>query len=147
MSDERQQRWSAETDRALREAGWTPSRSVSTAEWETGLRERGGFEAHEAARRFLTEFGGLAFPNRGAGRTMLRMEFRLDPLLAEWDDEIFDVLSEEAGAHLYPLGAADRGNTYLGMTPGGAVWGGRDSATLLAETGDEALEKLIEGIA
>ncbi|MGW0910887.1 SUKH-3 domain-containing protein [Streptomyces sp. NPDC002784] len=31
---------------------------MCTVEWDT-LREHGGFEIHEAARRFLTEFGGL----------------------------------------------------------------------------------------
>ncbi|MFH8613253.1 SUKH-3 domain-containing protein [Streptomyces sp. NPDC018029] len=138
--------WSAETDRVLRAAGWYPGRTVPTAEWERVLHEHGGFEIHEAARLFLAEFGGLACEERGPGRTMARMGFRLDPLAAEWDDEIFDVLSEEAGAYLYPVGEADRRNSYLGIAPDGKVYIGMDSVTLLADTGDEALEKLIEGI-
>ncbi len=139
-------RWSAETDQTLRDAGWHPGRAVSTQEWESTLHEHGGFEIHEAARRFLTEFGGLAVPSRGPGKTMAKVEFRLDPLTAEWDDEIYDALSEEAGAYLYPIGAADRGNSYLGIAPNGAVYTGMDSVYPLAETGDEALEKLVEGI-
>ncbi|MEV7978367.1 SUKH-3 domain-containing protein [Streptomyces sp. NPDC086519] len=146
MSAETTPRWSAETERVLREAGWYPGRSVPTLEWETALREHGGFEIHEAARRFLAEFGGLEGSERGPGRTMARMGFSLDPAVAEWDDEIFDVLSDEAGATLYPIGEADRRNIYLGMAPNGAVYVGMDSATLLADTGDRALEKLIEGI-
>ncbi|MBD0844813.1 SUKH-3 domain-containing protein [Streptomyces sp. TRM68416] len=146
MSEEREQRWSAETDRVLRTAGWHPGRTVSTVDWENTLREHGGFEIHEAARRFLAEFGGLASAERGPGKTMARMGFTLDPAVAEWDDEIFDVLSEEAGTELYPIGEADRRNLYLGIAPNGAVYVGMDSVTLLAETADEALEKLVEGI-
>jgi hypothetical protein len=29
-----QRRWSAETDKVLREAGWPPGRQVATEEWE-----------------------------------------------------------------------------------------------------------------
>ncbi|MFF8940874.1 SUKH-3 domain-containing protein [Streptomyces sp. NPDC014864] len=146
MSGETAQRWSAETDRVLREAGWFPGRAVATQRWETVLQEHGGFEVHEAARRFLVEFGGLESNERGPGKTMARMGFRLDPTVAEWDDEIFDVLSEEAGADLYPIGEADRRNSYLGIAPNGAVYISMDSVTLLAATADEALEKLAEGI-
>lgn len=130
----------------LREAGWLPGRSVSTTEWESTLRERGGFEIHHAARRFLAEFGGLLIDVHGPGKTMGKAPVRLDPLAAEWEDEIFDVLSEEAGASLYPVGETDRRNNYLGIAPSGAVYIGMDSVRLLADTGDEALEKLIEGI-
>ncbi len=119
---------------------------MPTAEWERALHEHGGFEIHEAARLFLAEFGGPASEERGPGRTMARTGFRLDPLAAERDDEIFDVLSEQAGAHLYPVGEADRRNTYPGIAPDGRFYVGMDSVTLLAATGDEALEKLIEGI-
>ncbi|MFE2827831.1 SUKH-3 domain-containing protein [Streptomyces sp. NPDC059271] len=146
MSQEEHPRWSAETDRVLRGAGWHPGRSVPTDEWESKLGERGGFEMHEAARRFLAEFGGLVSDERGPGKTMARMGFRLDPTVAEWDDEIFDVLSEEVGADLYPVGDSDRHNSYLGIAPDGAVYIGMDSATLLAETAGRALEKLVEGI-
>jgi hypothetical protein len=144
MSDETGRRWSAETDRVLRAAGWYPGRSVPTTEWERILHKHDGFEIHEAARRFLTEFGGLASLDRGPGKTMARLGFRLDPLAAQRDHEIFEVLSEEA--YLYPIGEADRRNSYLGIAPNGAVYIGMDSVTLLADTGDEALEKLIEGI-
>lgn len=140
-------RWSAETDRVLRLAGWRPGRSVSTTEWETGMREQEWPPMHDAARRFLTEFGGLVNDRRGPGRTMARTGFRLDPLDARWDEEIFDVLSEEAGTALYPLGSVDRGNQYLGMAADGTVYVGMDTVRLLARTADEALEKLAEGIA
>ncbi|MEV5955890.1 SUKH-3 domain-containing protein [Streptomyces sp. NPDC051987] len=139
-------RWSAETERGLRAAGWFPGRSLPTREWETTLLEHGGFGIHDAARRFLAEFGGLESRERGPGKTMVRMGFSLDPTAAEWDDEIFDVLSEEADTELYPIGSADRRNSYLGIAPDGAVYIGMDSVTLLAETSDRALGKLVEGI-
>ncbi len=139
-------RWSAETDRVLRLAGWHPGRSVSTEEWERVLYEEDeGFEMHDAARRFLTEFGGLEFQVKGPGRTMGRSPFRLDPLVAKWDFEIIDVQSEEVGTYLYPIGDAARGNFYLTMAENGAVYHGMDYVSLLADTGDKALEKLIEG--
>ncbi|GLW51943.1 hypothetical protein Stsp02_76030 [Streptomyces sp. NBRC 14336] len=146
MAHRHERRWSAETERVLRAAGWHPGRTVLTATWEATLRERGGFRISEAARRFLAEFGGLASTERGPGKTMARMGFTLDPTVAEWDDEIFDALSEAAGVELYPIGEADRRNLYLGMDPNGAVHVGMDSAVRLADTGDAALEKLVEGV-
>ncbi|MET9902802.1 SUKH-3 domain-containing protein [Streptomyces sp. NPDC006446] len=146
MSEENGPRWSPETDRVLRGAGWYPGRSVPTDDWESALHERGGFEMHGSARRFLAEFGGLESTERGPGRTMARMGFRLDPTVAEWDDEVFDVLSEGAGVDLYPIGESDRRNSYLGIASSGAVYIGMDCVTLLAETADRALEKLVEGI-
>ncbi|WP_419995879.1 SUKH-3 domain-containing protein [Streptomyces boninensis] len=140
------QRWSADTDQVLREAGWHPGRYVPTAEWERALQEHDEFEIHPAAQRFLAEFGGLYIPDRGAGITMGRAEIDLNPALARWDREIYDALRELAGVELYPLGMTDRRNWYLGMTPTGAVYIGRDDVLLLAEDGDRALEKIIQGI-
>ncbi|MEV8319062.1 SUKH-3 domain-containing protein [Streptomyces sp. NPDC059900] len=140
-------RWSAETDRVLRLAGWYPGRSVSTVEWEHTLHEADeDFEIHDAARNFLREFGGLEIDQKGPGRTAPRSPLRFDPLVAKWDCEIFDELGEQAGVHLYPVGDTGRGVAYLGMAPDGAVHVGMDSVQFLAENGDRALEKLIEGI-
>lgn len=141
-------RWSAQTDRVLREAGWYPGREVATDDWERALHEADeGFVVHEAARRFLGEFGGLDVQVDGPGRTMSRSPFRLDPLVARWDFEIIDVQSEEMGARLCPVGDTDRGNAYLTMAPDGAVYLGMDYPRKLAASGDQALTKLVEGIA
>jgi hypothetical protein len=146
MGNSLERRWSEETDSVLRAAGWHPGRAIPIGTWEHALRESGDFQIHDAAGKFLTEFGGLEVPARGAGITMARMAFHLDPLAAQWDDEIFDVLSEEAGAYLYPIGEADRRNSYLGMTSTGAVYWGMDSGQWLAHTPEKALENLVEGI-
>lgn len=132
-----------DTDRrVLRAAGWYPGRSVPTATWESVLRLHGEFEIHEAARRFLAEFGGVGIPFREPWDSMPWGEFRLDPLLALWDEEIFDDLSEQAGTYLYPIGMVDRRNQYLGIAEDGAVYVGMDSIALLAPTPDEAMQRL-----
>jgi hypothetical protein len=144
--DDAGRRWPEETDRVLRAAGWRPGRSVPTATWESVLHLHGEFEMHEAARRFLAEFGGVGIPFREPWDSMPWGEFRLDPLLALWDDEIFDDLSEQAGTYLYPVGMVDRRNQYLGIAEDGAVYVGMDSVALLAPTPDEAVQRLTRRI-
>lgn len=135
-------RWSEQTDRVLRAGGWVPGRSMPTRTWESILLQVGEFEIHEAARRFLSEFGGVGVPYREPWDSMPWMEFSLDPLLALWDAEIIDDLAEQAGADLYPIGMRDRGNQHLAMAADGSVYAGMDSVWLLASTGDEALQRL-----
>ncbi|MEU2778985.1 SUKH-3 domain-containing protein, partial [Streptomyces sp. NPDC007162] len=110
-ADER--RWPALTDRVLRAGGWFPERSVPVTTWESILLETGEYEMHDAARRFLTEFGQVGIPCRNPLDTMPWMDFRLDPLLAMWDAEVLDDLGEQAGTVLYPLGMIDRRNRWL----------------------------------
>ncbi|MFE7069989.1 SUKH-3 domain-containing protein [Streptomyces sp. NPDC057620] len=136
-------RWSAETDRVLRAGGWRPGRAIPTDTWESALTQSGEYEIHEAARRFLAEFGAVGVPYRDSLDAMSWMEFRLDPLLAFWDAEIIEDLAEQAGVDsLYPVGMRDRGNQYLAMAADGAVYAGMDSVWLLAPTPDEAVQRL-----
>ena len=139
-------RWAEETDRVLRAGGWFPGRSVPTETWESVLLQSGEFEIHDAARRFLAEFGAVGVPYRDPWDTMPWMEFSLDPLLAFWDGEIIDDLAEQAGVDLYPIGMRDRGNQCLAMAEDGAVYAGMDSVWLLAPTPDEALQRLASRI-
>ncbi|MDX3751161.1 SUKH-3 domain-containing protein [Streptomyces sp. AK08-02] len=141
-----ERRWPAETDRVLRAAGWYPGRSVPTATWESILHQQGEFEMHEAAQRFLAEFGCVGVPHREPRDSMPWGEFRLDPLLAMWDDEILDDLSEQAGTYLYPVGMIDRTNQYVGVAEDGAVYVGMDSVRLLAATPDEAMAEMTRKI-
>jgi hypothetical protein len=139
-------RWSEETDRVLRAGGWFPGRSVPTETWESILLQTGEFEIHDAARRFLSEFGAVGVSYREPWDSMPWMEFSLDPLLAFWDAEIIDDLAEQAGVDLYPIGMRDRGNQHLAMAEDGSVYAGMDSVWLLAPTPDEALQKLTSRI-
>ncbi|MFD6691145.1 SUKH-3 domain-containing protein [Streptomyces bacillaris] len=139
------ERWSTKTERALREAGWAPQRRVPTAGWEQTLKESDGFEAHEKARTFLAEFGGLSFGLSGSGISMVLGPFSINPLAAQWEGEIYEDMSEEAGVNLFPIGEMDRGNLFLGMAEDGSVFRGRDSVEFFADSGEQALDKLIVG--
>jgi hypothetical protein len=130
----------------LRAGGWFPGRSVPTQTWESILLQTGEFEIHDAARRFLAEFGAVGVSYREPWDSMPWMEFSLDPLLAMWDGEIIDDLAEQAGVDLYPIGMRDRGNQHLAMAEDGSVYAGMDSVWLLAPTPDEALQKLTSRI-
>ena len=135
-----------ETDRVLRAGGWSPGRAIPTETWESILLQTGEFEMHDAARRFLAEFGAVGVPYRAPWDSMPWMQFSLDPLLAIWDGEIIDDLAEQAGVELYPIGMRDRGNQHLAMAEDGAVYAGMDSVWLLAATPDEALQRLTSRI-
>ncbi|MEU8744521.1 SUKH-3 domain-containing protein [Streptomyces parvulus] len=140
-------RWSPETERVLRLAGWRPGRAVSADAWELAMREADdGYVMHEAARQFLSEFGGLEVHERGPGVNAARIPFRLDPSLAKWDFEIIESLSEDAEAQLYPVGDLSQGNYYLTVADDGKVYLGMDEVELLADTVDAALDKLVRGI-
>ncbi|MET7319988.1 SUKH-3 domain-containing protein [Streptomyces sp. NPDC005549] len=132
----------SDTDRVLRAGGWSPGWSVPTGTWEAVLMQTGEFEMHEAARRFLAEFGALGVPHSGPNGSAPWIEFSLDPLLAIWDAEIIEALADQAGVDLYPLGMRDRGNQYLTMADDGAVYAGMDDVWLLAPAPDEALTRL-----
>lgn len=143
---ETEYRWSELTERVLREAGWYPGRQVPTGEWETRLNTSDGFVMHEAARTFLAEFGGIAVPHGGPGKDIARVAFRLDPMVAEHDYEIFEPFNLLTAEVIYPIGEADNGNEYLGIASDGAVYGGMDALRLIGEHPRKALNNLVEGI-
>ncbi|MFF7791939.1 SUKH-3 domain-containing protein [Streptomyces sp. NPDC007991] len=144
VSDGHTRRWSPQTEEVLSRAGWRPGRSVPTGTWESILRERGSFVAHEAARRFLSEFGALVTYGWPADTITTSSAIRFDPLKAGWQDERFAGASREAGASLYPVGTADEGAGFLGITEAGALHLVRDRVELLAGTTDRALDRLVE---
>ncbi|GAA3856532.1 SUKH-3 domain-containing protein [Streptomyces sedi] len=138
-------RWSPKTDRVLREAGWTPQRRVATEQWERTLRESDGFSAHEKVRAFLAEFGGLTFALTGAGAKVALLPFSINPLEGQWESDIFEEMSEYAGTAVYPIGEMAKGHLFLGMAEDGSIFRGRDAVDFFAESGDQALDKLIVG--
>ncbi|MFI6852254.1 SUKH-3 domain-containing protein [Streptomyces sp. NPDC050416] len=98
--------WSPRTEEVLRRAGWRPGRSVPTDTWESILRERGSFVDHDAARRFLSEFGGLMTYGWPADPITTSSAVRFDPSVAGWHGERFGRASREAGAPLYAVWTA-----------------------------------------
>ncbi|MFJ8790983.1 SUKH-3 domain-containing protein [Streptomyces sp. NPDC102462] len=94
--------------------------------------------AHEAARRFLVEFGYVGVPYPATGRTPSGPELPA----AMWDAGIIDDLAEQAGADLYPVGTMDRRNQYLAVAEDGSLHAGMDSVRLPDHTTEEALVKI-----
>ncbi|HEY5397174.1 MAG TPA: SUKH-3 domain-containing protein [Trebonia sp.] len=135
---------SDESQSVLREAGWTPGRRVDTSRW-IDVIEAAGIAAHDAARRFLAEFGGLSIDISGSGVTRAREPFELDPLLCVGEEGRFTEWGEEIGRSIFPIGVHDRGRFFLGIDG--------ESGILLVETWvasfgrmPTALENLISGV-
>jgi hypothetical protein len=137
--------FSTETEHVLLAAGWRPGRRVDTAEWRTRL-EASGFAMHDAAERFLAEFGGLTFEHGGPGISQVRAPFELDPLLCLGEDDRFADWGEVIHRTLFPLGELDEGRFFLGIDESGVVY---LIADWLASYGmaRDAIENLILGIA
>ena len=137
---------SVEAEALLREFGWFPGRAVSTDGWEQ-LLALNGFVMHNAAKRFLAEFGGIEIPyplptaNRG------KMALSLNPTLAHYDDAVYEFLSDEAGVPIYPIGDMDRRTDYLGIAEDGSVYAGLDAFTRLGDSPRQALDVLLLAIA
>jgi hypothetical protein len=136
---------STEVRRVLLAAGWQPGRRVDTAGWRTQL-EAAGFAMHDAAERFLAEFGGLTIDLSGPGLSMARQPFELDPLLCLGEDDRFAEWGEVIGRSLFPLGELDKGRFFLGIDETGEVY---LIETWLASFGParDAIGNLILGIA
>ncbi len=117
---------------------------MPTGTWEAILGERGSFLAHDATRRFMSEFGGLVTYGLPSDSITTSSAVRFDPLQAQWQDERFAKASREAGALLYPVGTADEGASFLGITEDGALYLVRDGVELLASTIDQAMAYLVE---
>jgi hypothetical protein len=135
----------AEIRRALLAAGWQPGRRVDTTAWRTQL-EAAGFATHDAAERFLGEFGGLTFDLSGPGFSQARLPFELDPLLCLGEDDRFAEWGQLIGRSLFPLGELDHGRYFLGIDETGEMY---LVADWLASYGQVpgAIENLILGIA
>ncbi|GAA3061153.1 SUKH-3 domain-containing protein [Actinokineospora globicatena] len=133
-----------DVESVLRAAGWHTGRKVDTSLWRTQLAAS-GVTMHEAADRFLAEFGNLAFGDRGAGITVARTAFNFDPAegiadlprLVEW--------GEDLGVVLCPIGTIETPVYHLAMDADGECyfitsWAGRYGPW------SEAMVKWIRGI-
>ncbi|MFE2350586.1 SUKH-3 domain-containing protein [Kitasatospora cineracea] len=138
-------RFSDEAEYALRTAGWQPGRQVDAEQWRRSL-ERSGFHSNGAAERFLSEFGGLNVNVSGPGISVARTPFEFDPMVADGEDDRFSDWGDEIGETIFPLGELDHGRFFLGMSESGRVYLVSDWLASFG-TGDEALERLIRGIA
>ncbi|MFD8702175.1 MULTISPECIES: SUKH-3 domain-containing protein [Kitasatospora] len=139
------QRFSDETERVLRAAGWQPGRQVDTGSWRRRL-ESAGLPMHDAAEQFLSEFGGLLVEVDGPGISRARTPFELDPALADGEEDRFTDWSQEIGEAIVPVGELDNGRYFLGISDSGEIHLVADWLASFGPVG-EALDGLILGIA
>ncbi|KAJ5465034.1 SUKH-3 immunity protein [Penicillium daleae] len=135
--------YTAETEHALREAGWTPRRKVGTSDMRHQL-EQWGFTMSETAERFLSEFSGLVFPYNGPGITRARERIEFNPLLIGGEDDRCAVWSEDIGEILTPIGELAR-QWDLAISESGEIFTVADTLDSFG-SGEEALENLILGV-
>ncbi|MCZ4602712.1 SUKH-3 domain-containing protein [Streptomyces sp. Lzd4kr] len=136
--------WSPEVLDVLEASGWTAGRQVDTTGWRS-MFEAVGIVMHDAAERFLQEFGGLTVSIGGPGTNRAREPFELDPGLARGDDDRFSEWSDSLGRRPFPLGELDHGRFFLGIDEGSEIY---LVETWVASFGPmpHALENLILGV-
>ncbi|MCQ1579826.1 SUKH-3 domain-containing protein [Streptomyces parvus] len=135
-----------EVEETLRAAGWQLGRRVPIQQWREMLEATALGRMHEAAERFLTEFGGLDVQIVGPGITCARTPFNFDPELAVGEEDRFADWSSTVGRNIFPIGELDEGRFFLGIDETSEVY---LIGTWVATFGPvrEALEKLVLGIA
>ncbi|MFD7657946.1 SUKH-3 domain-containing protein [Actinosynnema sp. NPDC059797] len=136
--------WSAEAEQVMLGIGWAPGRRVDTTPWREAF-EAVGLSMHEAAERFLAEFGGLVCDVRGPGLTAAREPFDLDPLLAEGEEDRFQEWGEEIGRSIFPVGELDHGRFFLGIDENEEIYLVADWLARFG-AGRTGLENLVLGV-
>ncbi|MFC1430618.1 SUKH-3 domain-containing protein [Streptacidiphilus sp. N1-3] len=136
--------FSAEVHEELTAAGWAPGRTTDAEPWFEEYESR-GLVAHQAARAFLGEFGGLRFSLSGPGVSRARESFELDPMLCIGEEDRFIEWGADLGRNFFPIGDLDGGRFFLGMDEDGEIY---LIETWVASFGKmpQAMEGLVLGI-
>jgi len=129
----------------LRMAGWHHGRDVYgvVASWEQELASKGGFVMNEPARRFLAEFGGIAWPLRREGEHLSSYSFNFDPRAAIYENDRFEEAEEDVGESLFPVGEVVNGHFFLAVGRSGNFYLVMDDVQPYASDAWEAIEKLL----
>jgi len=135
----------AETIETLLSSGWTPGRLVDIRQWIEVL-DGEGFAIHEAARKFLSEFGGIFVDVQGSGISCARVPFELDPTLCSGESDRFSDWGRRLGRALYPIGELDYGQFFLAIDEDGVLFIVSDVVGRL-DLREKGLDMLIRGIA
>lgn len=114
-------RFSEEAESILIAGGWAPGRTVDVSTWRDQFKAR-GLSMHDAAEKFLREFGGLDVRISGSGLTSAKEPFQFDPELALGEEDSFALWSRRIGHSLFPLGELDRGRFFLGIDEEGEIY-------------------------
>ncbi len=104
-----------------------------------------GFPVHEAANRFLAEFGGLVIEIGGPGVNRAREPFEFDPALCRGESDRFIAWSQRIGKSLSPVGEFDHGRFFLGIDETATVYLVADSLASFSAM-PEAIENMILGV-
>jgi hypothetical protein len=81
-----------------------------------GYRDQlSGFAWHEAAERFLEQFGGISVDVHGAGQSVAREPFEIDPELAIGEEGRFEELSQKFHRQFFPVGEIGHGEFFLAV--------------------------------
>lgn len=139
-------RFSKQSERVLRRAGWYPGRQVPelVSLWKKHPAIA-DIEMFETAERFLLEFGGITITQSGPGVTLARSPFKINPALAYHESALFKKFGAMVDTRLYPLGEAGNGYYYLAIGENGRVYYVMQGIELAGYTEDEALENLLIG--
>lgn len=103
-----------EVENVLLAAGWWPGRKIDVTDWCVRMADS-NFHMHDAAKKFLSEFGGLSFNLAGEGISRAREPFDLDPVQAWGEDDRFAEWGSIIGRSLFPVGVLDQGRFFLGI--------------------------------
>lgn len=136
-------RFAADVEDLLRGAGWSPERKVDVAEWIDQFQQA-GLPAHEAAIKFLGEFGRLHFWNPGPDTTNPNPSFHFDPAECEGEEDRFLAWSEVVERSLFPVGEVGT-FAFLGIDETGELY---LVETFVATYGSmpTAMENLVRGV-
>ncbi|MCX5396889.1 SUKH-3 domain-containing protein [Streptomyces sp. NBC_00102] len=104
--------FAADVESVLRRSGWFPGRTVGIEGYK---EELSGFTWHEAAEKFLGEFGGISVDVHGAGQSVAREPFEIDPELAIGEEGRFEELSQKFQRKFFPVGEIGRGEFFIAI--------------------------------
>jgi hypothetical protein len=130
----------------LRNAGWSPTRHVPTAVYETAYaNEKLSFVSK--VKSFLSSFGGLIINYQMPNHVEDILEFEAQNAVRGMGGgalRIFEDLIQ--ASHLSPIGHYQAGTCMLLMDENGKVFGGSDTyVCLIGKTGREAIEAILSG--
>ena len=146
-------RFPDEVAAVLRDAGWTEGRQVPELA-AAAIRTVCAYTAADgtrhtpfpAAERALNEFAGLYVDQDGAGVTLRRCPFALDPVMAVPTAETLAGFARALGASLFPLGVEGVDDAILAIDEQGRVFAlDAGGEWHLGDDIDAALTTLITG--
>ena len=136
------ERFAPDVAAELRRSGWFPGRTIEISNYKDGLP---GFLWHEAAERFLEEFGGIRVDLHGPGRSVAKEPFEIDPELAAGEEGRFEELSQKYHRQLFPVGELGQGEFFLAVDQESILYMVGSSIFRLGPSA-EGLGKLVLGI-